>query len=110
MKFSVIHAGEVDDIVREMRGILVDVRPREQYCIHHYKNAISCPYEEMERWICRFPRRCVLVLYCEHGSTSLLAARRLAEQGYRVYTVAGGIRAMEKNFGIDCGSERNSWN
>ena len=34
--------------------------------------------------------------YCDYGSTSLLAARKLAKAGYEVYTVVGGIHAIKE--------------
>ncbi len=37
------------------------------------------------------------LLYCEYGSTSLLAARKLGKkEGYEVYTVIGGANAMQE--------------
>lgn len=42
----------------------------------------------------RLPKNRPLVLYCDYGSTSLLAARKLGREGYEVYTVVGGIEAM----------------
>ena len=50
------------------------------------------PYE---RWNGKFPysEQQEIILYCERGSVSMAAARDLAEKGYRVKTVVGGIRA-----------------
>ena len=40
-------------------------------------------------------RRKTLILYCERGSTSMKAARELAEAGYRVWTLVGGIQSYK---------------
>lgn len=42
-----------------------------------------------------------MILYCDYGSTSLLAARKLGKAGYEVYTVVGGIEAMKRFISID---------
>lgn len=105
MAFYTIHARDITDIVSEKRAIVIDVREREAYRQCHYKSAFNCPYEEIDRWICRFPKNRVLLLYCDYGSTSLLAARKLARAGYEVYTVVGGIHAIwkyEARNGRDC--------
>ncbi len=95
MAFYTIHPREISDVVLQKKAIVIDVREREDYREYHYKDAVNCPYEEMERWIWRFPKNRILVLYCEYGSTSLLAARKLSHQGFEVYTVVGGIQAIK---------------
>jgi rhodanese-related sulfurtransferase len=98
MEFQVIHPRQMEDIIRRERAMVVDVRDREAYRTYHYRTAYNYPYEEMEKWKYRFPGNYALILYCEYGSTSLLAARQLAKEGYRVYAVAGGIHAIRQYF------------
>ena len=57
-------------------------------------NTIIRTYEKIDQWMHRLPKNRPLVLYCDYGSTSLLAARKLGREGYEVYTVVGGIEAM----------------
>ena len=85
MTFYTIHPRELEDIMRRKHGILIDVREADSYREYHYPNARNLPYEKIDQW---------LVLYCDYGSTSLLAARKLGREGYEVYTVVGGIEAM----------------
>lgn len=94
MSFYTIHPKEIESILRTKRALIIDVRSREEYCEDHYRNALNCPYGEMDCWIHRFPIRRPLLLYCDYGSTSLLAARRLAKEGYEVYTVIGGLHGI----------------
>ena len=96
MAFYTIHARDMSGIMFEKRAIVIDVRDREAYRQCHYRGALNCPYEEMERWMFRFSKKRVLLLYCDYGSTSLLAARKLAKEGYEVYTVVGGIHAIKE--------------
>lgn len=95
MAFYTIHPREISAVLRGKRGIMIDVREREEYQKDHYQNARSCPYEEIETWKRCLPRNRALILYCDYGSTSLLAARELGREGYQqVYTVVGGIHAI----------------
>ena len=94
MPFFTIHPQEIPAILRQKKAIVIDVRERTYFMEYHYEGAVSCPYEEIDRWIGRFPGGSALILYCEYGSTSLLAARKLSQAGYEVYTVVGGISAI----------------
>lgn len=96
MTFYTIHPKELSSVVRQKNAMIIDVREREEYREYHYRNAVNYPYDDIESWICRIPRRCTLILYCDFGSTSLLAARRLAKEGFEVYTVTGGIQALRR--------------
>lgn len=99
MKFHVIHPGEMAELLSQKRAAVIDVRERDSYRAYHYPGAFCGPYEEMELWMRRFPKRRPVIVYCEYGSTSLLAARRMAQEGYEVYTVAGGIGAIRRYLG-----------
>ena len=92
MGFATIPARELDRLVLNGRGIIVDLRSPEEYRQRHIRGAINLPYE---RWNGKFPysEQQEIILYCERGSVSMAAARDLAEKGYRVKTVVGGIRA-----------------
>lgn len=98
MGFQVIHSREIEHIQKDRRAILIDVREPEAYQAYHFPGARNFPYDSMESWTRRLPRYRALILYCDYGSTSLMAARRLGKEGYEVYTVAGGIEAMKSYF------------
>ena len=101
MKFYTIHPREISAVLSEKHAVVIDVRERESYREYHFNGALCCPYDEMERWIRHLPGKKALIVYCEFGSTSLLAARKLAAEGYEVYTVVGGIQAIRRYFGDD---------
>ena len=83
------------------RGILIDLRDREEYQSGCIPGAINIPYEELPRWIPKLREmvrngsmqsgRTVLIVYCDRGNTSLRAARDLYKDGFRVKNVYGGI-------------------
>ena len=72
-------------------SVLVDLRSPEEYRQYHIKGAINIPYERLRR-IAPY-RRKKIVLYCEQGIRSTAAGMFLAEHGYRVATLQGGLEA-----------------
>ncbi|MCD8018742.1 MAG: rhodanese-like domain-containing protein [Clostridiales bacterium] len=73
------------------QGMLVDVRPEEEYRAGHLPMAENVPLKDILDGRYRPDVDIPLFLYCDTGSDSLLAARKLDEDGVHVYTVAGGI-------------------
>ncbi len=100
MRFQMIHPREIAHIQKHRGALVVDVREPEKYAQEHFKGARNIPYGELERCLCRLPAR-PMILYCDYGSTSLLAARKLGAAGYEVYTVIGGFDAMRHMISID---------
>lgn len=92
MNFEMISPGELDGYVGNPDALIIDLRMPEEYMERHIKNAVNIPYDRLNS-CCMFPMDMVLVLYCERGATSLAAAKELAEKGYLVKTVVGGIHA-----------------
>ena len=82
------------------KGVLIDVRDHEDDVRSHIPGAVNIPYEEIQNRIPQMreltrPRTgggsVFLILYCERGNTSLLAARDLCRAGFSVKNVHGGI-------------------
>ena len=96
MAFSLIRPEEIEGVLKRGRGMVIDVREPDFYQEQHYPRARNLPYENIDIWIRRLPRNRVLILYCNYGSTSLMAARCLSNEGYEVYTVIGGMDAIKK--------------
>ncbi|MDO5426082.1 MAG: rhodanese-like domain-containing protein [Eubacteriales bacterium] len=90
MKFEMIPAKELDACIDRQDTFLIDLRAPEEYAQGHVRGAVNIPYERLKNTYL-LPRERVLILYCDRGATSMAAARELAEQGYRVKTVIGGI-------------------
>lgn len=80
----------LDYYVDHNRALIIDLRAEKDYAKSHIRGAVNIPYEG---GIFRFrpPRDRDVVLYCERGSLSLIAARELAREGYRVRSVIGGL-------------------
>lgn len=97
MSFYILHPKELKLVEREKRAVVIDLRERSEYQTFHYKNAISMPYCEDEKWLNYFCRGKNYILYCDYGNISLLVARKLSERGITAYTVLGGAKALKRN-------------
>lgn len=92
MDFMMIPPGDIDKYVENPDVLIIDLRTPQEYMERHIKNAVNIPYEKLQG-VCMFPMDMYLLLYCERGATSLAAAKELADKGYKVMTVVGGIHA-----------------
>ena len=71
----------VSDAVRlcyDKKGILVDVRPEEEYRQGHLPMAENVPLERIMQGEYQPGKEKPLYLYCDTGASSLLAAKKLA--------------------------------
>lgn len=87
-----ISAHELDCYHNRPGVLIIDLRSREEYKASHFDGAVNIPYEELEDYG-KLPETKLLVLYCDRGSASLLAARELDKKGFQVKSVVGGFAA-----------------
>lgn len=87
--------------VRELRRMrfganrrLLDLREPEIFRQGHFPQAENYPYDTMEQWERKLPRRVEYILICEHGNNALRATGKLASRGYRAAAVVGGYRYL----------------
>lgn len=76
--------------------LILDLRPPEYYQQFHIKNAIWYSVEKIENGEYLLPKEYCIILYCEHGGLSLMAARILEKDGFCVKTVIGGMYAYRQ--------------
>ncbi len=77
--------------------IMVDVRGRSEWDAGHLPGARHIPLPELPRRLAELPKDGQLVLHCESGSRSAVAASVLHAAGFRnVANLAGGINAWNK--------------
>ncbi len=96
MTFQTIYPREIENLQKEERALLVDIREREAFRKEHWNGAVCAPYDSRALWYQGLPKHRPIILYCEHGGSSMLAGRTLGQQGYKVYAVVGGYEAMKK--------------
>lgn len=75
----------------DKKGILVDVRSEEDYRKGHLPMAEHVPLEKILQEDYRPENGMPIFLYCDTGAGSLLAAKKLGEEGLEAYSVAGGL-------------------
>ena len=73
-------------------GIIVDVRGREEFVGGHIPMAVNLPLEDIKQGNISFPKGKLLIVYCETGGRSTVAASILSDKGYRVINTVGGLR------------------
>ena len=99
MAFYTIHPRDIQNICFQKRVRVVDIREPQEYRKYHYPGAVNIPYSDDDSWCCRFSKYRPLLLYCEYGSTSLLAARKLGKGGlycdWRCKCNAGADKALD---------------
>lgn len=73
-------------------AVIVDVGKRSRFEKRHIKGAVNIPYDELINEKYNLPRDKAIVLYCDRGGTSMMAAKYLLERGYKVKNVVGGLK------------------
>lgn len=78
---------------KEGEIVVLDVRPREEFAVHHLPYARSLPLNELERRLTDLPRDREIVAYCR-GPFCLMAKEAvslLRRQGYRAAMLDDGV-------------------
>lgn len=94
MDFELIKCKDAPHYLKRRDVFFVDLRLPEQYREYHLPGAHNYPYERMAEWENRLPMGRTIVLYCEHGNLSLMAAKRLSRRGYQIKALIGGVRCF----------------
>lgn len=98
--FDLISISEAIKRSYDSEGLLVDVRSEEVFKKGHLPMAVNFPFEEImdEKFDIEaiekdfnIEKEQPVFLYCDTGSTSMLAAKKLDSVGIHAYSVVGGI-------------------
>lgn len=92
MRFHNINIRNILSEALNYGGIIVDVRSAEEFAISHIPMAINLPLSEIENGNITLPKTKIILVYCENGGASTMAARILSDRGYRVINTVGGLR------------------
>ncbi|MBQ4523200.1 MAG: rhodanese-like domain-containing protein [Lachnospiraceae bacterium] len=87
-----ILAKDVLSIAVEQNALVIDVRDYESFRKGHIPMAIWMDLEEIKRGNIKIRKNRPLIVYCERGSTSMLAVKELNKLGYHAMSVIGGLR------------------
>lgn len=91
MRFHNINIRNILSEALNYGGIIVDVRDKEAFAKSHIPMAINLPLQELQAGNISLPKGKVILVYCETGGASTLAARILSEKGYKVINTVGGL-------------------
>ncbi|MCI8298905.1 MAG: rhodanese-like domain-containing protein [Lachnospiraceae bacterium] len=94
MEFQTISVREFNEYRKDPDAWVIDLRSKEEFEEVHVEGARNIPYENLEMYQKYLPKDKLYILYCDRGSSSLMAARELSKEGYRTVTVVGGIQAV----------------
>lgn len=83
---------------RGLEFTLLDVRDRCEFAEGHLMGAVNIPMEELEIRTAELTRNRPVIIYCAHGSKSLMAARFLDRMGFCVAAAAGGLAYYRGRF------------
>lgn len=96
MQFKIISCEMLEQYLHRQDILLLDLRDQEEYDREHIPHALHADWETLEKEIPSLLSALTfspewIILYCEHGNTSLLTARDLARNGYPVISLNGGF-------------------
>ncbi|MCD6203984.1 MAG: hypothetical protein J7I99_06505 [Methanophagales archaeon] len=78
--------------------ILLDVRTEGEYNAEYIPGAINIPLSDLENRIDELDSSKAIIVYCQSGSRSRRASETLAQRGFIVYNMEGGINAWREKF------------
>ncbi|MBR6615602.1 MAG: rhodanese-like domain-containing protein [Lachnospiraceae bacterium] len=82
----------------ELDFTLLDVRSPEEFAAGHLTGAVNLPMESPEGAWRQLDQDDPVIVYCGHGSKSLMAARMLDQMGYLVMASAGGLASYRGKY------------
>lgn len=91
MNLETISAKDLEQYIGEKGVLIIDLREKEEYREGHIDTAINIPYDMIDQYAGLLYRYELVILYCERGNSSLLAAKRLCANGVKTASVLGGI-------------------
>ena len=90
--FDLISISEAIKQSYASKGLLVDVRSKEAFKKGHLPMAVDIMKEKFDiEADFNVEKEQPVFVYCDTGSTSILAARKLDSMGIHAYNVVGGI-------------------
>lgn len=94
MQIEFVTANEIKECIN--KGIqFIDLRDREAYEERHIKGALSMPFQEFDQSFYGLPKNKEYVLYCERGTSSMLAVKKMLRHGYKAKSLHGGVLAIQ---------------
>ncbi len=85
------------DLDQKKGIILLDVRTDKEYAQGHIPGAVHVPLTDIGEKIKKLKKDKDIVVFCQNGSRSIWAIKRLMGMGYKnLYNLKGGYRAWKR--------------
>ena len=87
----------------EGNHVVVDLRDAEKFNLEHIPGALNIPLMELPARLNELPKNKTVVPYCSNIICGLAVkgALQLAEKGFPVQMLFGGLEAWKKNFPVE---------
>ena len=94
-RITILHVNDFEELVHKGEIRVIDVRTRSEYAEAHIAGAENVDVNQPD-FIERLRLKGDVAVYCRTGKRSQRAALMIAEQGYNVYDLGGGIMAWRQ--------------
>lgn len=94
-RITILHVNDFEELVQKGEVRVIDVRTRSEFAEGHIAGAENVDVNQPE-FIERLRLKGDVAVYCRTGKRSSRAAMMIAEQGYNVYDLGGGIMAWRQ--------------
>ena len=94
--YKTLNANEFEQAISNSQVIVVDVRTAKEYASEHIANAINIDMSSPDfiyEATAKLPKSRRIAIYCKSGTRSKMAAILLANKGYNILYLNGGITA-----------------
>ena len=97
IKYEGISGKEADDLMKEDKLKIIDIRDEVSFKEGHISNAININESEIKKFLDKTSKDTPVLIYCYHGNNSKGAAEYFISQGYeKVYSLDGGYSDYTK--------------
>ena len=97
--FQSMSVEEFGQAIADKEVVVLDVRTFEEYAKGHLPGAVLLDMQQPDFRVkasSRLPKACTVAVYCRTGNRSKMAARMLAEEGFRVIELDKGYQEWVK--------------
>ncbi len=93
-----VTTSQATQLINRENAVIIDLRSADGYASGHILNAVSIPFAEFSEKLKKIEKYKTqpIILVCMTGADSVRALQTLQKQGYRAYTLSGGLRAWRE--------------
>lgn len=91
--YKTVREKEFTELTKTPNAVILDVRTPEEYAEGHIENAKLMNYygDNFNSEVSKLDKNKTYLVYCKSGGRSSEASTIMAEKGYKVFNLSGGI-------------------